>query len=212
MSTPQSFSVSYLLASLALLFSASVADAKSPKAISISNPGFEAQALASGASEQSIEGWEVERPHGGDPAVVLYPADGKGLVGPASAHEKANVILLPGTQLVRQVLAETWKPNTTYKLSAHVALAFSPGSTAVIGLAYGKAPLTTAETQELNNVVASETIPPEEQWQKLEVTFTTGTSDAFLGEPIVVFAANSIFDAANNLLLDGFQLTSLPSR
>ena len=211
--TPQPRHLSQLLLIFTLLISSiAVAPAGSPKAISIANPGFEAQVLATGSAEQTIEAWETERPYEGTPTVVVYLQEGKGFVGPTNAHEKANVVLIPGTQLVRQVLSETWKPNTTYNLSAYVALAFSPGSSAVIGLAHGKAPLTTAGSLEIERVVASETLPPEGQWQKLEVTITTGKSDPFLGQPIVVFAANSIFDGANNLLVDGFQLTSVPSR
>lgn len=191
--------------------SIAVASAEPPKAIPISNPGFDAQVLAAGGSEQPIAGWENERPYDGDPAVVVYPSDGKGFVGPTNAQEGENVVLLPGTQLIRQVLPEVWKPNTTYQLTAHVTLAFSPGSSAMIGLAHGNAALTTAGSLEIQNVVASEGALPESEWQEVEVTFTTGKSDKFLGEPIVVFASNQIFDGGNNLFLDGCQLTSSPN-
>jgi len=193
------------------LVSIAVASAEPPKALPISNPGFEAQVLAAGGSEQPIEGWENERPYEGDPAVVVYPSDGKGFVGPTNAQEGTNVVLLPGTQLIRQVLPEVWKSNTTYQLTAHVTLAFSPGSSAMIGLAHGNAALTTAGSLEIQNVVASESVLPDDQWQEVAVTFSTGKSDDFLGEPIVVFASNQIFDLANNLLIDGFQLTSSPN-
>ena len=195
---------------ITFLVSIAVASAEPPNAIPISNPGFETQVLAAGGSEQPIEGWETERPYEGDPAVVVYPSDSKGFLGATNAQEETNVVLLPGTQLIRQVLPEVWKPNTTYKLTASVTLAFSPGSSAMIGLAHGTAALTTAGSLEIQNVVASEGALPESEWQEVEVTFTTGKSDDFLGEPIVMFASNQIFDLANNFLIDGFQLTASP--
>ena len=172
------------------------------------NGSFESQVLSSGGSIQPIEDWVTERPYEGTPSSVEHLAAGKGWTGPTAAQDETNVVLVPGTQLIRQTLAETWKPETTYTLTAYMALAFSPGSSGMIGLAYGGEPLTSPTSLELKNVVESEAFSPEAEWVQFTVTFTTGKSDPFLGQPIVVFAANRVFDGGNNMLFDNFQLTS----
>ena len=177
----------------------------------LENGGFESQPLDRGLSISSLEAWITERPYEGNPAVVEHLSANKAWVGPTAAVEGQNVALIPGTQLIRQVLSEVWKPNTTYVLSAQTALAFSPGSSASIGLAFGDAPLTTASSLALKNVVHQVTASPSREWTERTVGVRTGTTEAFLGQPIVVFGANRIFDSANNLLLDQFQLKSAPN-
>ena len=177
----------------------------------LNNAGFESQPLNPGQSFTPVEGWITERPYEGDPVSVEHLSADKGWTGPTAAFEGQKTVLVPGTQLIRQVLPEVWKPNTTYVLSAQRALAFSPGSSASIGFAFGEGPLTTPSQLTLKNIVREVTLPPSKEWTEHTVAVRTGTSEAFLGQPIVIFGANRIFDSANNLLLDEFHLKSAPN-
>jgi hypothetical protein len=174
------------------------------------NDSFESQVLSQGKSIQPITDWVTERPYEGNPATVEHLTTGKGFVGPTTAQDGNNVSLIPGTQLMRQTLPNKWKANTTYILTAYIALAFSPGSSGMIGLAYGDGLITNPSSLALNTVVASDTFTPTAEWVRKTITFTTGESDSFLGQPIVVFVSNRIFDGGNNMLFDHVQLTAVP--